>query len=219
MRAVIFVNGELEDAQQAAALIKPHDYLIAADGGLRHMRAMGLMPRLLVGDLDSVSAEEILQVEQSGGEILRFQQDKDFTDLELAVRAARQRGCDHILLVAALGGRLDQMLANISLLTQHDLAGLRIELDDGRTQVYLVRDSLQFKGQAGDTVSLLPWGLPARGVVTFGLKYPLKAETLLPGDTRGISNRMLGESAGVELQKGLLMCVRIRQLEAPKLEE
>ena len=211
MRVVIFANGVLERPDLMAALVNADDYLIAADGGLRHMRALGIVPDVIVGDLDSVSADDLDWLDVQGVEILKFPVDKDFTDLELAIRTARERGFTEIMLAAGLGGRMDQTQANIALLLLPELAECRIYLDDGLTEIRMILDSLLIKGKAGDTVSLLPLCEPAEGVLTRQLKYPLDVETLNPGQTRGISNVMLADRAQVELEKGRLLCIHIRQ--------
>ncbi len=213
MRAVIFANGMLERPDLATRLLHPGDYLISADGGLRHLRALGVTPRLLVGDLDSISPQDEQWLRERPVEVRRFPVDKDFTDLELALQAALQKGCEAILVVAALGGRLDQALANIALLSLPALRGVDVSLDDGVTEVRLIEHSLTIHGTPGDTVSLLPLGDAAQGVVTHDLKYPLKAETLTIGQTRGISNVMLKDSAAVDVAAGRLLCVHLRRLE------
>ena len=65
-------------------------------------------------------------------------------------------------------------------------------------------------GAAGDLVSLVPIGIPAEGVTTDGLKFPLRGETLLPFRTRGVSNQMLGERATITVEKGVLLCIHTR---------
>ena len=211
MRAVIFANGELDKPRALAGILRPEDYLIAADGGLRHLRAIGLAPKVIVGDLDSVSKKDLDWLEAHHVEINKFPQDKDFTDLELALQEARKRGFTRIVVAAALGGRADQAQANIALLSLPELADCEIVLDDGLTEVRLIADSLTIHGFSGDTVSLLPLCQPAEGVLTERLKYPLNKETLTPGQTRGISNVMLADSARVSLRKGRLLCVHLRQ--------
>jgi len=212
MRAVIFANGILERPRLAAGLLQPDDFIIAADGGLHHIQKLELVPDLLVGDLDSVGAEDAAWLKERRVEVQQYPVDKDFTDLELAIQAALRRGARKILIVAALGGRLDQALANIALLSLTELKGVDIALDDGVTEVCRIESRLEISGRPGDLVSLLPLGGPAAGVVTHDLKYPLRAETLTPGQTRGISNVMQGENAAVELAGGNLLCVHIRQI-------
>ncbi len=212
MRAVIFTNGILERPDLAAGLLRPDDDIISADGGLHHVRKLGLVPDLLIGDLDSIDQQDKDWLAERQVEVRRYPVDKDFTDLELAIQAALERGSREILIVAALGGRLDQALANIALLSLPKVMDVNVALDDGVTEVHLITRSLSINGKAGDLVSLLPVDGPAEGVVTHDLKYPLKAETLTPGGTRGISNVMLAEKAAVELARGILLCIHIRQV-------
>ena len=211
MRAVIFANGTMEKPNLMASLIKPDDFLIAADGGLHHIRKLGLVPHVIIGDLDSVTVQDLEWLEDQGVEIRKFPVEKDFTDLELAIRLACEREYSPIMLAAALGGRMDQTQANIALLSLPELAQYDIYLDDGLTAIRQIKDTLMIEGRAGDTISLLPLCGPAEGVHTQRLQYPLNYETLTPGQTRGISNVMLTDSAQVSLQKGRLLCVHLRQ--------
>lgn len=211
MRAVVFANGMLENPRAIVESLQPGDYLIAADGGLGHIRDLNLVPDMIIGDLDSISKKDLAWLEARQVEILEFSRDKDYTDLELALREAKKRGFKRIMIAAALGGRADQAQANIALLSLQELSNCEIALDDGLTEIRLIVDSLTIKGSPGDTVSLLPLCRPAEGVLTERLKYPLNSETLEPGQTRGISNVMLADSAKVSLRKGRLLCVHIRQ--------
>ncbi len=206
-RAIIFANGELVDPAEARSLIEPGDFLVAADGGARRLAALGLTPVLVVGDLDSLSADEVLALREVGSEILKFPAEKDETDLELALLETVRRGYGQIFIAAALGGRLDQTLANVFLLALPELAGVDARLHDGREEAFLIREVGVIHGQAGEIVSLLPLFGPAESIRTTGLRYPLRGETLLPERSRGISNEMLGEQAEVRLEKGVLLCI------------
>jgi thiamine pyrophosphokinase len=115
-----------------------------------------------------------------------------------------------IVIIAALGGRLDQTLANITLLTDPRLSTFDMQLDDGVEEILLCRDRAEVHGRAGDLVSLIPWQGAAPGVQTEGLKWPLRHETLYPDKTRGISNEMIGDAAAVSVESGLLLIVHRR---------
>jgi len=212
-RAVIFVNGEQADLEGMLGFLHPEDYLVAADGGLRHFFSLNLSPDLLIGDLDSVSVDDVVRVEQSGGRVIQFPIHKNETDLELALQAVIEQGCQSIWIMGALGGRLDMILANISLLMLPELAGLDVRLGDGIDEVFLIEPDdvgKEIIGQTGDRVSLLPWGGPAGGVQTENLYYPLRQETLFPERTRGISNLMTSQSARVTIESGRLICIHTR---------
>ncbi len=210
-RAVIFANGELADGEAVRRWLRPDDYLIAADGGLRHLRGLGLQPHLVIGDLDSLSAEETAALQAAGVHMERHPAEKDETDLELAIQYALRQGFKQMRVVAALGGRLDQTLANLALLEMPGLEGVDIRLDDGREEIFIIRDQAVVEGQPGDTVSLLAMNECSKGIVTSGLKYALNHETLCPNRTRGISNEMTAERAEIRLLTGRLLCMHTRR--------
>jgi thiamine pyrophosphokinase len=210
-RAFIFANGTVTDLEAVRAMLEEDDYLIAADGGLRHIVALGLRPQLLIGDLDSVEAADLADMEAAGVEIRRFPAEKDETDLELALRSLTGQGFETIRVVGALGGRLDQTLANVALL---DLAGLEeadVRLDDGREEILIIRTRTIVNGTAGDTLSLLAMDGCTKGIGTYGLKHPLKNGTLCPNQSRGISNVMVGDHCEIRLRSGRLLCIHTRQ--------
>ena len=209
-RAVIFANGEIKDYPAARRLVQPGDFLVAADGGLRHLQSLNLLPGLLIGDLDSVTREDIAALQSAGVEIRRYPVEKNETDLELALLAVAMAGCRTIRVAGGLGGRLDQTLGNLFLLMLPGMEYLDLRLDDGREEVCLVRRQTLLEGHPGDVVSLLPFNGPASGIETEGLSYPLERETLYPEHTRGISNVMLGARAAISLEKGLLLCIHTR---------
>ncbi len=207
-KVVLFVNGDLPAPDHMLSQISNEDVLIAVDGGLGHMTRLNLTPDLIIGDLDSANQEEVARLQAQGVEVNKFPVDKDETDLELALNAALMMDPTVIWIVAALGKRLDQTLANIFLLTSPDLAEYDIRLLDGQQEVFLIRHSRSITGKTGQRLSLLPLHGPAQGIRTEGLKYPLDNETLYPHKTRGISNRLIKPSATVTLEKGLLLCIR-----------
>jgi thiamine pyrophosphokinase len=146
-----------------------------------------------------------------GALIEEHPQDKNETDLELALRYAVSRSPAGILIVGALGGRLDQTLGNIGLLASPDLAGLDVRMDDGLEEAFFCRTQAEIRGGPGDIVSLLPWGGAVRGVRTEGLRWALRDETLYADKTRGISNEMLETGAHVNISAGLLLVIHRRQ--------
>ncbi len=213
MRAIIFANGEFTDPQDAQSLLHPDDLIIAADGGNRHAWAAGVTPHVIIGDLDSLSPDEQDRVEMAGVQVIRFSPRKDETDLELALLHAVREGVTEIVILAALGGRLDQTLANLLLLSLPELDGLDVRIVEGPQTAFLIRngrdecDELLIEGQPGDIVSLIPLGGDAVGVTADGLEWPLHEDTLRFGPARGVSNVLTAEQAHVHVRQGLLLCV------------
>jgi thiamine pyrophosphokinase len=206
-RTIIFANGELPNIEKARVLVKADDYILCADGGTRHVLALGLKPNLIIGDLDSVTDAEL---QKAHSRIVQYPRDKNETDLELALNNALEQKPTSILIIAALGNRLDQTLGNISLLSNSRLATLDCRLDDGLEEVFFCRDQSKVNGRSGDIVSLIPWGGAVTGIRTNGLQWPLNNETLYLDKTRGISNEMLDAVAEVSIETGLLLIVHRR---------
>jgi thiamine pyrophosphokinase len=206
-RALIFANGELQDAAVVKSMAKPDDLLVAADGGARHLTRLGWTPHAVVGDLDSLPSGEVEDLRNAGVEIHKFPAEKDETDLELAILYAVEQGCRELVILGGLGGRIDQTLGNIALLGLPQLAGLDARLEDGRDEIFLIRAERGVSGRPGEIVSLLPWGAPVRGIITRGLRYPLRGETLYPERSRGISNELIGDTATIQVEEGTLLCV------------
>ncbi|MDY6875448.1 MAG: thiamine diphosphokinase [Chloroflexota bacterium] len=209
MRAIIFANGEFADPQGVRGLLCPDDLIIAADGGTSHALAAGVIPHVIIGDLDSLLPDERSRVEMAGSQVIRFSPRKDETDLELALLHAAREGATEIIILAALGGRLDQTIANLLLLALPELSGLDVRIVAGPQTAFLIRGGRGelVEGQPGDTVSFIPLGGDAVGVTAEGLEWPLRADTLRFGPARGVSNVLTVQSAHVRVQRGLLLCV------------
>ncbi|MFN2118947.1 MAG: thiamine diphosphokinase [Anaerolineales bacterium] len=209
-RFVIFANGRLTHPEEAGKLLREDDRVICADGGTHHALALGLMPAAVIGDMDSLTEPDQQRLVAAAVPLNRYPRDKDETDLELAVEEALRQGAASILIVAALGRRLDQTLGNISLMSDARLSGIDCRMDDGLEEAFFCRSSSTIHGAAGDIVSLIPWGTAVRGVRTQGLRWALLGDSLQPHRSRGISNEMLAPSAGVAIESGLLLIVHRR---------
>ena len=210
-RILIFANGELPDFNKARALLHPDDHVICADGGTRHALTLGVTPNLVIGDMDSADGDALQKLREHGVTVETFPEDKNETDLELAINRAIELSPMQIVIVAALGGRLDQTLANITLLTDLRLSSFDVRLDDGVEEIFLCRDQVEVQGMSGDIVSLIPWQGAVSEVATNNLKWPLRKETLYADKTRGVSNEMTGDTASVSIGSGLLLIVHRRQ--------
>jgi thiamine pyrophosphokinase len=210
MRAVIVANGPSPEAPFPAFQVEPDDLVICVDGGARNALDLGLRPDVVIGDMDSLGSELSARLQESV-RLVTYPPRKDQTDLELAVRYALDEGATDLVLLAALGGRIDHTLANVMLLAMPELQGIRARLVDGPQELLLVRDKVVIEGRPGDTVSLLPLTKDAVGIYTQGLEYALKEGVLKFGAARGVSNVMKAEQATVRVSDGLLLVVHHHQ--------
>ena len=205
--ALVFAGGEPVDAEGAARL-PDAVFTVAADSGVEHALALGRHVDLVVGDFDSADPAALDAAVAGGAEVRRYPAEKDQSDLELALHAARAAGATHVIVVGGSGGRLDHFLANVLLLASPSFADIDIEarLDD--TLITVIHRAARLSGAPGDLCSLLAAGGPARGVRTTGLLYPLDGEDLLPGSTRGLSNELAEPFATVSIEHGTLLAVQ-----------
>lgn len=208
--ALLFANGEAHDGDMVRRVLNQAaaPLLVAADGGARVARFYECTPQVVIGDMDSLSADELDALQAAGAQIQRHPPEKDETDLEIALKWTAAQGVDTIHVIGALGGRLDQMLANVYLLALPELEGVEVDLVAGRQATRLWRAGEHvLRGAPGDTLSLLPLGGSVSSVTTTGLKYPLDAEPLQFGPARGISNVMQSNEAVVRFSDGVLLVI------------
>ena len=213
MRAIIFANGEASDLEMVRYWVKQADLIIAADGGTRNALSVGVMPQIVIGDLDSLAQADREQLNRAGVELIVYPTRKDYTDLELALRYALDQAATEIVIFSALGGRWDQSLANLMLLTLPELAQIPTLIVDHHLSVQAIRDRAEIKGRAGDILSLLALKGDAQGVSIEGCEYPLHEATLPFGATLGISNVLTAPIAKITVKQGIILALHDRREE------
>jgi thiamine pyrophosphokinase len=205
MRAVVVAHGDVLPSDRA--VIDAKDYVVAADGGALALEQWKLLPRLVVGDMDSLGDAGVERMARKGIPVAKFPAAKEESDLELAVAQAIAAGATEIVLLGALGGdRLDHETANLLLLADPGYDGVRIEARRGTLRIRAIRGEGSLSvGPAKATVTLLPVNGDAEGVTTEGLRFPLRDETLRFGRARGLSNEVDSLPAKVTVRKGSLL--------------
>lgn len=209
MRALLFANGEIADYGAITRWLRTGDYCIAVDGGARHLDALGHQPDLVVGDLDSIDPAHLAQLREQGVGVEQHPAAKDATDLELAIERAVNDGATELVLLGAVGGRLDQTIANLLILAQRSWpVPLAIAEGDQLARVLRGPQSLSMTGPTGAYVSAVALSEEVTGVTYRGLEYPLQDATLQLGSTRGVSNTLASSPAHVSIETGTLLVVQ-----------
>ena len=203
---VIFCAAECDGL---ARPIGQNAFVIAADGGLRHTKTLGITPNAVLGDFDS------LGYTPEGANV--FPVEKDDTDAMLAVRLGLEQGCDEFLLYGSLDGpRLDHTVANfqtLQFLTDHDAVGYLI----GKTTMVTVvkNGKITFPAGLSGTISVFCMGPDAEGVTETGLFYGVENGTLTSGFPLGVSNHFTGEAAEISVKNGSLLVLWERKAGCP----
>ena len=211
MKAVIFAGGQIKNYDKLKKYIEGSDLVISADSGIEHAFNMGIMPDLLVGDMDSINHDTLEKANKLGIARHNFPAEKDSTDTELALDIALAKGASEAILLGGLGDRPDHGLANIFLMVNFFNRGLKLKLVGENWEMFLIDKMAEVTGKKGDILSLIPLSPEVAGVNTEGLYYTLKGETLYMGPTLGISNVFLGNTARVKIKQGLLLAVKYTQ--------
>ena len=199
MRGIIIGSGNIKDYDYIRSLIKEDDCIICADGGYNHAKKMGLIPSVVIGDMDSITDFD------DDVKTIKYPCDKDFTDGELCVKYAKEQGIDEILLLAMTSERLDHTLSNIMMMS----AFANSKIVDEANEIYFLRDRLTIENKKGKTLSIIPVNGDMEGITTQGLLYPLHNETLYFGECRGNSNVITEDKCEIRVQKGMGLVVLV----------
>ncbi len=184
--------------------------IVCADGGARHAKSLGLRPDVILGDLDSVPAGA--RGTFPGVPILR-DPDQESTDLEKAIRFCIKAECSPIVVIGAIGDRLDHSTGALGCFRKF---GRKVDLRilDRSGELRLLARSASLQVRPGETFSLIPL-TRCGGIVLKGALYPLKGESLEVGVRDGISNRALGTRLSIRHASGWLLIYRLRREHSP----
>src|SRR5260221_2436151 len=187
MHVVIFSGGILENSPLVQKYIKKADLLIAADSGADTALGLGVFPDVVVGDEDSISKKTKKLLEKKHTEFITHSSYKDGTDTELAIGYALKKNATEIsLLGGTYGERIDHILTNIFLSVRSNTPITYIN-GNQLSKTYKGPQTIHFSGKKGDLLSLIPLS-DVSGLISSGLEWELKNETLSFGEPRGVSN-------------------------------
>ena len=202
-RVVIVGNAPWRWSERMVEVVRGADLVVAADGGANHLARIGVCPAAVVGDLDSLLPGVRAWV---GEERIVPRPDQDHTDLDKTMAYVLAQGTpEEILVLAAVGGRLDHALENLGLLGRWALGGgPTTAFLDEQHRISAVTGHRVVATVPGQGFSLLPLGR-CEGVSVTGARWPLAGEPLdLLGRT-GISNQALGDSLAITVEHGVLL--------------
>lgn len=213
MRCIILTGGTVEDLNWLAGIIKKDDDLICVDSGARYAAALGLVPRIIVGDLDSLDNTTLQTLTRQGSMIKEYPTAKDDTDTALALADALAGQPEEIIILGALGTRFDHSLANVHLLQVALERGVPARIMSEYNEISLVAPHRPavVEGAPGQLFSLLPLTREVTGVHVEGARWPLAEAVFTIGRPYGVSNRLAAGKARISVAAGLLLLVIVNQ--------
>ena len=206
MRAFIYTGGAVR-AEFITEHPKADDLCIAADSGYHTAVALGERIDLLLGDFDSIGS-----IPRDGGfEIQQVPAEKDYTDTQLAVEIAIDRGAEDIVIIGGLSGRLDHTLSTLAILEDLNTRGVYGTITDGQSRArYLKSSSALIARSPYKYLSLIAADEVVKGVDIEGCKYPLKRATLRRRNQFAVSNEITGNVAFIAVKKGGVYIIESR---------
>lgn len=204
MRAVIFANGEYGDISQYKNLIQEDDIILCADGGANYAHTLGLVPKAIIGDMDSILPEIKQFYMDKGVHIKKFPRRKDFTDIQLTLSVAQEEGAEEIIFLGTLGKRLDHTLSNLYCGIDFVEKGIKITHISPECRLYIINKLIEIEGKQGDIVSVLALSQEATGVCETGFEYSLD-DALLENHVPFAVSNVLSENTGrISVKNGML---------------
>lgn len=209
MRVCVFGAAPVpDDAGAYRRIAAGCDAVVAADAGALACLDMGIMPALAVGDFDSACEDGVARLREAGVPMEVHPADKNASDLDLALEAARGMGADAVVVTAAFTGRVDHTLAAFgTVLAAADLPAVAVEPGwHAHSAGAGHGGTCTLDLPAGTAVSVLsPTG--AHGVDLDGVRFPLHDATLPPLTSLGISNEALGGLLTASCSTGALFVI------------
>ena len=199
-RIAIICNAPIENISKVKEKIVNFPVLVAVDGGINHCYRLNLHPELIIGDFDS--ADPTLLENFANIPKKSYPQDKDKTDLEIALELVYHPNVKEITVFGALGGRTDHTLGNLILLSRYPG---KVFLETDRERMFVIDHQAELATHPGQLISLIPLNGPVKGIHTKELKWALKNGTL-DKQFIGLSNEALGEQVSISVKEGDLLC-------------
>jgi len=215
-KALIVANGQISDYNLTYRRVKK-DYgfgeniiIVAADGGIKHCMNMHIFPDIVMGDMDSINIKLMEKLGKNTKEIkfINSSTEKDESDTQLALDYVIEQQISEVIILGALGDRIDHCLANIVLLASPSYRDKDIKIIDEKNEITVINKSMEINGEMGKKISIFSLSPYTYFVSTIGLQYKLKDEKLIFSPVRGLSNIFTADRASIKIKKGQLLIVK-----------
>lgn len=181
------------------------EYVICADGGLEKAENLELIPNIIIGDLDSVNEMVLKKYLDMNIELIKYPAEKNYTDMELAIEHAIEKGFNDIILIGATGSRLDHTTANIMMIEKYYNKGVHIKIIDNNNCVQIVSKNMEIYNKKDYFVSIVPITDSIEDISLQGFKFPLNKVDVKRGSTLCISNQITSAKGYITLGKGIAL--------------
>jgi len=154
--AVIICKGSFPRKEYPRYLLSSADLKVCCDGALVTLEKHGIVPDVVIGDMDSVCRRALGRFK---GKVVHCtgQEDNDQTKAFDYI-IGNCPDINHISIIAASGLREDHTIANLSLLMEYlpvcEVRGISLEMVSDYSTAFAIGDSCSIDVGAGRTVSI-----------------------------------------------------------------
>lgn len=177
---------------------------IGVDSGALILARKGIRMKLAIGDFDSVRRSDLDLIHQMSEEMIVLNPIKDDSDSESALHHVKEMGYEKIILLGALGGRVDHMLVNLRL-AYADPHRVCIQDEQNFMEAY-TEGRYVFKKEGYSYISFFT---ASEALITLeSMKYPLHERRITSKDLYTVSNEIIGEEGILIVHKGTVLVIQ-----------
>ena len=211
VKTLIVSGGKAEEKLfKEVNLNNQFNYIIASDRGLEVLDKFNIKPNYIIGDFDSID-KKILEKYVNNEDIVikRLNPEKDYTDTHMAIKLAIELESKDIIILGAIGTRIDHTIANIHILKEGLEKNIKCKVINSNNEIQLINKKTILKLDNNyKYISLIPLTTKVKGISLKGFKYSLSNATLEIGHSLGVSNEQLEDYAEIDLKEGILILIK-----------
>lgn len=191
MKYAVFLNGLYPKLEKKHFQMLEGREIYSVDGGTNELYKYDIVPKMIVGDLDSVDIDILKYYEKKGVDIKKYNQDKDYTDFGIALLHIYNKSTEYmnnrfekqrdefdsnidIIVFGATGKRVDMTLSNLKLLEKN--VNMRFVTEENEIIEYINEDTV-IKNEKGKLFSIIPI-TDIKGLTLKGFRYNLKSKDI-----------------------------------------
>lgn len=207
MQGIVISGGNKPAKKLIDSVIDTESIIVCADSGANVAYEYKLPCSTIVGDLDSISSAAKSYFEDIDCKFIKYSCEKDYTDTKLAIDEIISRGIKKIIILGALGSRMDHSLANIGLMVDYSIKGYDMTIIDDHNEITVIKEPLRIHSEKGKVFSLQAFRDDVTELTIKGAKYPLSNYNLKSGTPLTVSNVFLDEYIDITFSSGIILLI------------
>jgi len=197
-KVLLIGNGEKPSVSNIKNIARKSDVIIAADGGANILAKTNIIPDLIIGDLDSITAQTLKKFEKKS-KIIKVKR-QDNTDLEKALDYIVKKGYKNCHIACISGNRFDFNFCNLLIPLKYS-DKLNIVFEEKNWKVYIIKKDTVFECKKNSLVSVSAVGTPT--ITLKNLKYKL-SDYKMKNCEIAVSNVAVKDTFEIKVKNGKL---------------